>query len=382
VLERALGGLLPSSEEGAPVEAPEQPLDAAEQAALELPLLSGNLRSLVAKTWPNVRVAVLTQFGALTVGPRAAIQRANAYYGQLVRARLLGKESHTLVHPRLQSALDAATIQLRHRWSFLPPEEQEAIEAATQVRPPAWWGTNVRENRNARHKLSDHSFGWAIDFQAAKNPNVGKSGALDPVLPVTEDDPRAAKRGGTSDEVEATAEELRRISREYVAAMESRETLEPVLLRIANEARGTAAPLTSGTALLDAAIMTKAKERDKALLAALWPEQAAPPASVKAAVKTLALIGAAFRTSFVQGKIGGDRVKAATEAKPGTVAAHGFMDLPPALVAALAGSDAGGLVWLGTASVADFMHFQLAEAPPLYTDEPVTADEAHGVAAP
>jgi hypothetical protein len=74
-------------------------------------------------------------------------------------------------------------------------------------------------------------------------------------------------------------------------------------------------------------------------------------------------VGTAYRTSY--GKKG-VRVKAKTEATSGSVAAHGFLNLPPALVAALSGSDAGGLKWLGTANQ-DYMHFELAKEPALYS---------------
>jgi hypothetical protein len=38
------------------------------------------------------------------------------------------------------------------------------------------------------------------------------------------------------------------------------------------------------------------------------------------------------------------------------------MNLSPRLVGALTGTDAGGLNWLGTSSVADYMHFELHAA--------------------
>ena len=99
---------------------------------------------------------------------------------------------------------------------------------------------------------------------------------------------------------------------------------------------------------------------------ALWPEgkdkKDALPAALAAAAQTIGTVGTAFRGSF--GKKGA-RVKASSEASRGSVAAHGFLKLPPALVAALAGSDAGALTWLGTANQ-DFMHFELTKEPALY----------------
>ena len=105
------------------------------------------------------------------------------------------------------------------------------------------WAANLRENRNAPHRLSDHSFGFAIDIDPNQNPNIGDSGALAPVEDVTGDDPTDdVTLGRTAAQVETTAQELRRISDEYKDAMASDTTLAPVLLRIANEGRAAVTP--------------------------------------------------------------------------------------------------------------------------------------------
>jgi hypothetical protein len=86
------------------------------------------------------------------------------------------------------------------------------------------------------------------------------------------------------------------------------------------------------------------------------------------AAGTLIELWRIYVSSFEGGKTGGGkRVKAQTEGTPGTVAAHGFMNMPSRLVAALCGSDGGALDWLGTGLARDFMHFQLtpAQRPPL-----------------
>ena len=385
VQQAVLTGLLPSSEAGAAVEAPDTPLDIDAQIAIELPLLQGNFQSLVRNTWRNVRTAVLVQFGALTVGTRTAITRANDYYRPFVAARLMGNTVEHARAPELQEALDRATANLTPRLPRLPQAEQDAIQAATAIAsPPSWWSTNVRENRNAPHKLSDHSFGWAVDFQASQNPNVGKSGALDQVQAVTGDDPTALTTAGrTAAQAETAADDMRDISREYVAAMQSEATLAPVILRLANEARATAgvgAALTDGAPLLTAALVVNDGDRARDLRRLLWPEApnatAAMPDALARVSTKLVQIARVFRASFQRGTTGA-RTAATTEATPGGVAAHGFMNLPPALVGALAGSDAGNLVWLGTASVHDFMHFELAVEPPLFTEVPVTPDAAH-----
>ncbi|MGH2944958.1 MAG: hypothetical protein ACRDPC_01590 [Solirubrobacteraceae bacterium] len=183
ILTMILARLIPSADPDADVEAPEEPLDQEEQASTELALLEGNLARLAKKKWGDVRVGVLVQFGALADGPREAIKRAIAYYAQLVKGEFLGREKDTLVHPKLQDALTRATIHVKlHRIAGLLSKEEEAeLDAAASD----WFSTNIRPNQNAKHRLSDHSFGWAIDIQSTKNPNIGTGGGLDPVKAVT-----------------------------------------------------------------------------------------------------------------------------------------------------------------------------------------------------
>ena len=364
--------------------------------------------------WPKVRVGVLVEFGAMIDGPVKAIERANSYYGSLVHPTMLGHTSSTLVHTDLKARLDIAskTLEDRRAKGEIDDDEWALVKrACTTHRAPngkqkgSYWSTNIRANQNAKHRLSDHSFGWALDFLPEENPNVGSGGsALDPVEAVTGKDPTpdatvpatkkkpARKVEKTADhmsskDVEALAEEIGAASDAYKAAMESEATLDPVLRKIAAAARTEAGlPVlkpVDADAVFEAATQADAAARDKALKAALWPEGSADakgklPDALAAAVKKLALIGGAFRASFKKG-ITGDRVGATSEAKQGTVAAHGFMSLPPALVAALAGSDAGDLQWLGTSGVHDYMHFQLREGErPKLPSGPPPADESHG----
>ena len=53
------------------------------------------------------------------------------------------------------------------------------------------------------------------------------------------------------------------------------------------------------------------------------------------------------------------------EPTPSQIAAHGFFDLPPAVVAALTGSDGGDLRWLGglQGNLKDYMHFEVSGDP-------------------
>ena len=80
------------------------------------------------------------------------------------------------------------------------------------------------------------------------------------------------------------------------------------------------------------------------------------------AAGTLLEMWTIFRGSFVGGRPGAARVGAQTEGTPSTIAAHGFMNMPSKLAAALAGSDGGDLNWLGVAGVHDLMHFELKPA--------------------
>lgn len=64
----------------------------------------------------------------------------------------------------------------------------------------------------------------------------------------------------------------------------------------------------------------------------------------------------------------GDRVPPqAGQPSDGQLAAHGFMSVPPEVVAALSGSDAANLKWLGMmGGTKDYMHFELRDQPPRF----------------
>ena len=409
VLHTVLERLLPSSEEGAEIDVPGERTDPAEQAAIERPLITGKLRDLLTEDgkwiWPEVRTSVLVSFGALGDGPRAAIARANDYYdNKLVKGRLFGVDLHggSVVHPDLQKAFDKAT-------AFVDDESQKKLRKTAAT----GFSTKIRPNQNAKHQLSDHSFGWAVDLRTELNPNAGKQGALDPVAAVTGTDPRKyvmnskKSKSMSSAEMSKLAEELKRISDDYTIKMSGPTTLKPVLREIANDARGAADLPALGEAaerdLLAAATEANAKQRAAALRPVVWPEGAAtpkakPPKPVAAAIKTLSMVGNAYLDSIetererknrekrakqgkkpMRSKVAG-RADPESEGNPGSVAAYGFTSLEPALVAALAGNDEGGLQWLGTASVQDYMHFQLYDPPDLPTTGAPPADTAHASA--
>jgi hypothetical protein len=87
--------------------------------------------------------------------------------------------------------------------------------------------------------------------------------------------------------------------------------------------------------------------------------QDALDALVNRAAGTLVGLWQIYVSSFQGGRTGGARRAAASEGDPGTVAVHGFMNMPSRLAAAMTGSDGGDLDWLGSSGVHDVMHFQL-----------------------
>jgi hypothetical protein len=337
-------------------------------------------------------------------GTRVALARANAYFGALVPAAFRNVTTATSVHPQMNAAFARANTFIEARLNDAKIPQADRTTMANQVRAALGrntWSANLRENRNAPHRLSDHSFGAAIDIDSSVNPNIGDSGALGPVEDVTGDDPTdEVTLGRTGAQVETTARELRETSDEYEDAMKDDASLAPVLLRIANEGRAavtpSALPALTGAAGADlvTAVLTGAKAaRATAVRRALWPEGTPapgtggkttpappPPAQILSAERRIQRIGDAYRTSWSD-KARGTRVPASSVGSKGNVAAHGFMNLPPLLVAALAGSDAGNLKWLGTGQE-DFMHFELNPRPPLFTagaiPDPAPPDPVHG----
>jgi hypothetical protein len=326
-----------------------------EDAASEASLVDRQISSNAEGGWRGVREGILSAFGVFEVGVRAAIEGANLYYRQLVRSRLFGRVG-SLVHVVMQAALDRASAVL----AGVQGAERGEIE--TSIGTPG--GFYIRPNANNRWVLSLHSFGWAIDLTPTINPNVGSSHALEAVAAVTgRSDPRQAETEGLrSPDAARVAEELRTTSRAYVDAMRDDASIGAALLAIANRAR-SAAGLTEleigGAEILAAAESGAGRwlRQVVAIVAAGAPGR--PAAGLVAASQSILSAVRAYRRSFGRG---GRRVAAAVGATPGSVAAHGFLSLSPRLVGALTGTDGGNLNWLGTSSVADYMHFELPAA--------------------
>ncbi|HET6948977.1 MAG TPA: hypothetical protein VFI47_01275, partial [Acidimicrobiales bacterium] len=286
VFQAVLAGLVTDVRPRTAVAAPATPLDRAVQIAGERAMVPAVLPFIASgRTWDDVRVGVITEFGGLVDGTRTALARANAFYGALQAPTFRNVTRATRVHPDLNAAFVRADAMINRRLAATPEPQrtQLATEIAT-VLGRSTWSAVLRANQNSPHRLSDHSFGFAIDIDSPRNPNIGSRGGLGPVQDVTGDDPTAATTlNRTGAQVEQTATDLRTTSDEYRAAMTSDATLAPVLLRLANEARARVVPplpaLTSGVGLVAAVVLRRKPARDTALRAALWPEGSAAAAT-------------------------------------------------------------------------------------------------------
>ena len=361
LLNSLLDALIPALGGGdKPVHAPEAAVDNATAAAADAALVSSRIKTNCEGGWAAVRRTLLATFGVLEVGPEKAIERANAFYAQLVPAALLGT-SGSLVHPDMQAALDRAS-------SWLTAQKGVDLAAIrTAAGRPS--GFNIRANRNNPLALSEHSFGYAIDLKADLNPNIGKSGALDPVVDATGVDPRTqSTTGRDAAGVQSVATTLYQASSDYVATMSDPARFTSRIRQIVDGVR-TGEKLAglddaTATALSELLRTGGAVPADDRILAAAFPAGAETSAR-KSAIASLKRLAKAWRSA---NPAKGKRPAASVTASVGSVAAHGFLSLPPTLTAALSGSDAGALTWLGTSSVHDFMHFELPRAsrPPLF----------------
>jgi hypothetical protein len=361
VLNSLLDALIPALGGTGTVKAPDAAVDNATAAAADEHLVSKRVKANCEGGWATVRRTLLATFGALEVGPEQAITRANDFYSTLVSAELLGV-SGSLVHPDLQAALTAATSWLKAR----PGVDLDAVRAA--MGHPG--GFNIRANRNNPLALSEHSFGFAIDLSASLNPNIGKSGALDAVGDAVGTDPRGLTTGGkNAAAVQGVATTLHDASTGYVALMADPALFTARVRTIADGVRTAehAAKLDDSAATALSTLLRtgagKAPTVEQVLAAAF--DAGTATGARKAAAASLVRLATAWRAA---NPAKGKRPGASTEATTGSAAAHGFLNLPPTLVAALAGTDAGALTWLGSSSVHDYMHFELppGRRPALY----------------
>jgi hypothetical protein len=353
LLARLFDSLVPSPNAAGGLSAPSTPVDNEAAAAEEVQ--KGQIYQRIRDgfkpaSWASVRRPLLSRFGAFRDGPQVAIARANAFYRHLTRPELLGVKGR-LVHPAMQERLDKATAHL----SRLSPQQLEAVRK-TMGKPG---GFNIRANRNNRLKLSEHSFGFAVDLDADLNPNIGKSDTLKPLLDLLGGAALFTGKGGTAAEVEAHAFLLILISASYKTVM-SNPLLFTMAARVVvdrDRAAEDLPALTDADANALSTYLRGTRSLDSGALLDLVSPKRRATARSKALAATLRRFALAWRKANpAKGKT---PPKASSSPTLGSIAKHGFLNLAPVLIGALAGKDAGGLVWLGWSDVHDFMHFEL-----------------------
>ena len=370
-VQRARAALLQRIYDGLAVAGGFSLSDIEAQEALELTLLSARIKANLGavkgteKSWSLTRGALLATFGALEVGVEEAIERANRYYAQFVTAELCEVKGN-IVHPELAKRLQLATEKLK---KMVSSAEYSRIKGA--LSKPG--GFNIRPNKNALDRLSDHSFGWAVDLNAGENPNtsdqlLGLVPAITGRSPFKAVDPPAEGSnwtlGRTYGEALKEAKALAESSRLYAEAFADDEAVKKTIVKLANASRATeklAALSNVETGPLVATVMTPGMTAEKLIPLLFGGSTGTKPRT--AAAQRLLDVNSIYRASFADG---GGRVKATTPPSAGSLAAHGFFNLPPELVAALVATDGGGLRWLGShTGTKDYMHFELRDEPPL-----------------
>ncbi|MDD7926953.1 hypothetical protein [Actinomycetospora chibensis] len=365
-----------------------------------------------------IRADLLAHFGALADGSAKAIERINAYYGTTIKKRTVLGYPDVPVHPDLGAAIDRA---LR----TLAPARRAALAAAGIVVN----GAKIRPNANNKMRLSEHSFGFAVDIDANTNPNI-TGFPVEFIEQITGITLLTKARGGTDVQVfdargvadwftqKAPAErEIDRLiaaDAALVEAFSSEERLgagmaavvvrqtgsqpDPARLLAAaqdaeEERRSLGQPLRWRFA--DPTVWRRRAAKDgpaQDTLAALvfpLPTHGAPlPEDPRLAVvrrpvvELLVQMAGVYRRSFLpQPKLAkAGPVPAPLRVKPSAnpgadalqqIAGSGFLNLPRDLVLALRDPAGGDLKWLGSADhmgdTRDFMHFELKKPPSLYS---------------
>jgi hypothetical protein len=343
------------------------------------------------ETFVDCRVAFLLTFGWPQVKEDVAYERAINYYTNVIKwTTFMG---HPVpVHPDLDVALKAAEQHLGNQSFPLK----------------SLGGCNIRFNVNSPGRLSEHSYGWAIDINGDTSPNVKRLKHDSPrarmIEAITGIDVTEDAEGEvidtdeqTSEEMLEEAERLALASERFVAAFKDEISLAVAGQGIAEE-RG--APV--GTAHEIGPLMFAAGDeqvkwwryepyepnkppgkrmrRDAAhqeLARFIFPVDAGDETMpwdesvVRSTVDLLAYMTRIYKATFARKTKRNKTGKVPATAKDPTdaqLAVHGFMSVPPELVAALTGTDAGNLRWLGMMSgqTKDYMHFELRHRPKLY----------------
>jgi hypothetical protein len=352
--------------------------------------------------WLLVRDGIHDAFGTLGMARRF-------YEGKVHKYEFFGRAAP--VHEDMAAALDRGVQKF-----LAMGGKREEINLTT------FGGLSIRANTNHPSVLSEHSFGAAVDIDgertdpgagvAAGNPNLqearlaglGIPGFWGFVQELTGSDvfQRTAKgkkiqnsATGTYEENLAEAQRLREISEKVRGMFASPAAVKRTLAEVvghygvevpaAGQDRLLAAALASAAAFDDVAAATAS--RDKQLIAAATAAQARAdgavydvlvelfrpaqgPVDPRAAARVIQ-IGIAFRGTGHVTIPGVATARAEALGTPGSVAAHGFFNLDPRLVAALTAPDGGNLLWLGaTSGTRDSMHFELKTRPDLGYEAP------------
>jgi hypothetical protein len=361
----------------------------------------------------ELRGALLTSFGALTIGTAAAIEKVNKYYKEkIVKATFLGHNAW--VHRDLQGALERAERRL---------DEPDRVAIGKEI--TSFGGINIRPNTNNPLYLSEHSFGAAIDISPELNPNVPKFpaqfiGEVTGVDLLTTPEGRhktdvfdlgeiLEKLGfGKKDPALRELERLLDASKRLVGIFKDDVSLAAGMMAVAR--RMTQIPASVKPEALLAAVREAHGEGTKvrwmyqdpklklpknapeggkhsALVNLIFPPTAGDwypePADMwetkRHAVELLIQMFDVYERSFIKDKQGAPKVKGGVpsrivpkarapegEAALPQLVTYGFVNLPAKLVSALRAPDGGDLRWLGVSEHAkDFMHFELKNRPAL-----------------
>jgi hypothetical protein len=170
----------------------------------------------------DIRDIFLSTFGSIAA--------ANTYYRGIRQVPFMG----------LRPQVHAATLGARLAAAEALLKQKQDAESDTgwyddllgQVREAG--GFNIRRNRNNRSALSDHSFGWAVDLDAAENPNLHGRFPGRALMAVTGEGVVSGAMGtvaagGTTQELLAPVEEIRAASQAFEDAFSDEASLEQAM---------------------------------------------------------------------------------------------------------------------------------------------------------
>ncbi|WP_192258803.1 M15 family metallopeptidase [Mesorhizobium caraganae] len=232
----------------------------------------------------NIRTRLYTQFGAPS-NPAKAIDRFNAYYSQLSGAGFPKASFKSPVHPVLKARL-ANTVALL--------TAKGATAALTKIKSVG--GFNIRPNVNSPARLSNHSFGWAVDIDPAINPNVNKDNLpLAIIAAFTGVDLYGAesatlRAGGPYDTLLPAAIVLSKANAAVVAAFANADGLKAAMGNAITRLAGVTLPAAKLATAHALATAVPAKQTDLAtLLQGAGPRSSVPRLRLPASASSISL---------------------------------------------------------------------------------------------